>query len=158
MLFSTTTTCLKLGIKRIFRTTVPVTVVTMNMSKTTGHGGTLNRGIVVRSVNTYSKIVITKTVFALPTLCVLRSGCPRVAIGFFRVFIDSLLKNVLKVLFLVPFHGCFIDSGRNRCPFPRTATDARILISNRGNKDRTGPLLFTKLVKNLCSFVMTAFN
>lgn len=143
----------------MFRTTVPVTVVTINMSNTTGHGGTLNRGIVVRSVNTDSNIVITNTVFALPTLCVLRRACPgRVAIAFTRIFVDSLLKNILNVLFLVPFHGCFIDSVRNGCPFPRTATAARILISNRGNNDRTGPLLVTNVVKNLCSFVITAFN
>lgn len=142
----------------MFRTTVPVTVVTMNISNTTGQGGTLKRGIVVRSVNTYSNIVMTKTVFALPTLCVLRIGCPRVAIAFVRMFVDSLLNNMLKVLFLVPFHGCFIDSVRNGCPFPRTATAARMLVSNRGKNDRTEPLLVTNVVNNLCSFVITAFN
>lgn len=142
----------------MFRTTVPVTVVTIKLSDKFGHGGTLNRGIVVRSVKTGDNIVITNTVFALPTLCVLRSGCPRVAVGFFRMFVDSLLNNVLNVLLLVPFQGCFMSAVRNGCPFPRTATAARMLISNRGKNGRTGPLVCTNLIKNLCSFVVTAFN
>lgn len=140
---------------RIFRTTVPVTVVTMNMDATAGQDGTLNRGIVVRDVKTYSNTMITKTVFALPTVCVLRTGCPRVAASFVGVFVTSTLKKILKVLFLVPFHGCFMDSVRKGCPFPRTATAARILIDKTGNNSRTGPLLVTKLINNLCSFVMT---
>lgn len=68
IVFNTTGTCLNLHINVAMSTSVPTTIVSVNIVHIVLHEGSVLRDGVIRAVNSTNRSLTTNTVFAVPTL------------------------------------------------------------------------------------------
>lgn len=158
VLFSAATAFLGLKVGQVFEAAIPIAIIAVGLSGAAKRKKALGENVIIQSIGACSGMIVAGAIFTLPALYILESKYPDVSVGFFQVFISSLLGGVLGIFFLIPFRKYFVADMHGKFPFPEATATTQVLVSGEQGGGHAKTLLKAGLVGGLYDFIVSTFG
>lgn len=153
IIFSAAAAYLGLKVGQVFEAAIPIAILAVGITGALGKKGGLGQNVIIQSIGACSGVIVAGAIFTLPAIYILGLN-----VGFWPMFLSSLLGGILGILFLIPFRKYFVKDMHGKYPFPEATATTQVLVSGEAGGKSARTLLVSGLVGGIYDFCVATFG
>lgn len=158
ILFSAATAFLGLRVGQVFEAAIPIAIIAVGLSGAAKRKNALGENVIIQSIGACSGVIVAGAIFTFPALYILQEKYSDMNIGFFQIFLSSLLGGFLGIMFLIPFRKYFVSDMHGKYPFPEATATTQVIVSGEQGGGHAKTLLTAGLVGGIYDFIVSTFG
>ena len=143
---------------QVFEAAIPIAIIAVGVSTLRKSKSALGQNVIIQSIGACSGAVVAGAIFTLPAIYILQAKYPDMTASFEKVFLSSLLGDIIGILFLIPFRKYFVKDMHGKYPFPEATATTQVLISGAKGGSQAKPLLLAGVIGGLYDFIVASFG
>ena len=155
VIFSAAAAYLGLKVGQVFEAAIPIAIIAVGVTGALGKKDSLAQNVIIQSIGSCSGVVVAGAIFTLPAIYILGLEDQ---VGFWHMFLSSMLGGFLGILFLIPFRKYFVKDQHGKYPFPEATATTQVLITGEGGGKSARTLLVAGAIGGLYDFIIGTFG